>query len=244
MPESLSWPVSEYKDRILSIDSRDAHSVLLYVPQHEFKQFHSCSTKEQRYLEKLLYENLPSLDEYTNAFMARLLPCFQELCFSNNQIIFKAQKNPRYVHLVSEGTVKLIAHDNPFSNPSINAAEEGKSAGYDKMTSSKSGGQGTLCASISQNQLGFLQARTWIGEENALLNLPIIYDAIACSDKVRVYRILKEDLNTKLPADVLRKLELRLWPRLNYIRDRLFDIHETRNQIVKLDNISSTLPMT
>lgn len=37
LPESLSWPVAEYKDRILSIDSRDAHSVLLYVPQHEFK---------------------------------------------------------------------------------------------------------------------------------------------------------------------------------------------------------------
>ena len=37
MPESLSWPVTEYKDRVLSIDSLDPHSVLLYVPQHEFK---------------------------------------------------------------------------------------------------------------------------------------------------------------------------------------------------------------
>lgn len=88
----------------------------------------------------MLYENLPSLDEYTNAFMARLLPCFQEMCFSNNQLIFKAQKNPRYVHLVSEGAVKLIAHENPFSNPSINASEDGKSAGFDKMSGAKSGG--------------------------------------------------------------------------------------------------------
>ena len=72
--------------------------------------------------------------------MARLLPCFQEMCFSNNQLIFKAQKNPRYVHLVSEGAVKLIAHENPFSNPSINASEDGKSAGFDKMSGAKSGG--------------------------------------------------------------------------------------------------------
>ena len=46
-------------------------------------------------------------------------------------MIFKAQKNPKYVYLVSEGTIKLIAHENPFSNPNINASEEGKSAGFD-----------------------------------------------------------------------------------------------------------------
>ena len=83
-----------------------------------------------------------------------------------------------------------------------------------------------------------------MGEEGALLDLPIIYDAIASSQTVRIYRISKSDLQVKLPADVLSKLEGLLWPRMNYLRDRLLDIHETRNEIANLDKMSSSLPLT
>ena len=92
--------------------------------------------------------------------------------------------------------------------------------------------------------LGFVQAETWVGEENALLDMPVIYDAIASSQTVRIYRILKAELQTKLPAEVLKNLEKKLWPRLNYLRDRLLEIHETRSEIVKMDKISETLPET
>ena len=77
-----------------------------------------------------------------------------------------------------------------------------------------------------------------------LLDLPVIYDVIASSETVRVYRISKQDFRSRLPADVLTKLEQMLWPRMNYMRDRLLDLHETRTEIIKLDRISSTLPMT
>ena len=77
-----------------------------------------------------------------------------------------------------------------------------------------------------------------------LLDLPVIYDAIASSQIVRVYRIPKTDLKSKLPTDVLKKLEELLWPRMNYIRDRLLEIHETRHEIVKMDRMSETLPQT
>lgn len=101
-----------------------------------------------------------------------------------------------------------------------------------------------MCASISQNQLGYVQAETWVGEENAILNLPVIYDAIASSQTVRIFRILKSELLSKLPTEVLKNLENKLWPRLNYLRDRLLEIHETRSEIVKMDKISETLPET
>ena len=89
-----------------------------------------------------------------------------------------------------------------------------------------------------------MQGQTWVGEENAILDLPVIYDAIASSDLVRVYRISKSDFKARLPMDVLTKMEKMLWPRMNYMRDRLLDLHETRNEIIKLDRISSSLPMT
>ena len=39
LPETLNWPVNEYKDRAYSFDTKEDHSVLLYVPQMEFYQF-------------------------------------------------------------------------------------------------------------------------------------------------------------------------------------------------------------
>ena len=48
---------------------------------------------------------------------------------------------------------------------------------------------------------------TWVGEEAALLELPVIYDIIACSKTVRVYKISIADLKSKVPHDVLNKLE-------------------------------------
>jgi len=89
-----------------------------------------------------------------------------------------------------------------------------------------------------------MQGHTWAGEENVLLDLPVIYDVIASSETVRVYRISKENFKKILPQDVLTKLEKMLWPRMNYMRDRLLDLHETRNEIIKLDKISSTLTLT
>ena len=48
---------------------------------------------------------------------------------------------------------------------------------------------------------------TWVGEEAALLELPVIYDIIACSKTVRVYKISIADFKSKVPHDVLNKLE-------------------------------------
>ena len=51
-------------------------------------------------------------------------------------------------------------------------------------------------------------------------------------------------MKAKVPGDVLNKLEAAIWPRMNYMRDRLLEIHETRTEIVQMDKMSSTLPMT
>ena len=72
----------------------------------------------------------------------------------------------------------------------------------------------------------------------------MIYDVIAASKNVRVYKIPKTEMRTKVPPDVLTKLENAIWPRLNYMRDRLLELHETRTEIVGLDKMSSALPLT
>ena len=62
-----------------------------------------------------------------------------------------------------------------------------------------------------------MEGQTWIGEENALLNMPVIYDVIAASETVRVYRISKENFRNRLPSDVRLKMEKMLQPRLDYM---------------------------
>ena len=72
-----------------------------------------------------------------------------------------------------------------------------------------------------------------------MLDLPVIYDAIASSNKVRIFRISKADMKSRIPSDVMHKLEKLLWPRMNYMRDRLLDLHEVRNEIISIDKLSS-----
>ena len=37
LPESLSWPVAEYKDTPISLQATEAETIILYVPQNKFK---------------------------------------------------------------------------------------------------------------------------------------------------------------------------------------------------------------
>ena len=139
--------------------------------------------------------------------------------------------------MIAEGSVKLISNENPFSKVEINtketanAIEEGKEPTA-IVPSNFRGRQGTLCDSIAKNQIGYIEGVTWLGEECVLLDLPVIYDVIATSKNVRVFRIPKAEMKAKVPGDVLNKLEAAIWPRMNYMRDRLLEIHETRTEIV------------
>ena len=91
--------------------------------------------------------------------MGRLLPCFQEQCFSQNQVVFKAAEDHTYVHLLAEGDVKLVTNTNPFSNTNVNPAaadQKTDNEGNKVVQNSVKAGQGTISQSLSQNQLGYV----------------------------------------------------------------------------------------
>ena len=92
-----------------------------------------------------------------------------------------------------------------------------------------------MSSTITMNHIGYLSAPNWVGEEGLLLEYPVIYSAIASSDTVRVLRVPVVDMRTKLPPDVLKKMERNLWPRMQYLKERLLEIHEARNYIASLD---------
>lgn len=159
-------------------------------------------------------------------------------------MIFKASKDPEFIHLIVQGVVKLVAAKNPFAQPHINEEEDVDKTEANLIVQNTSTGLGAVSPSIAQNQLGFQGPNTWIGDEALLLNVPVIYDAIAASKDVRIFKVSKADLKAKLPSDVFVQMEKRLMPRLQSMRERLADLHDTRSEILRMDKKSNTLQET
>jgi hypothetical protein len=77
-----------------------------------------------------------------------------------------------------------------------------------------------------------LSAGQWFGEEVVLAEMPVIYEIIAESDTVRVFRISCSDFMENLPSDELTKVEKLMWQKLKFIMDRVKQSNKTRNQIL------------
>ena len=92
IPQAAMRPVIEYKDKLLSIDTVEQHSILLHIPYLPLNQFIDSVCKDRRTVEKILCSALPTLDNYTNMYINKLLPCLQEICFTQNQVIFKPEE--------------------------------------------------------------------------------------------------------------------------------------------------------
>ena len=74
--------VDKYQDKPVRIDTTDAHSVLLYVPYIEFMQAVNSFGRDQKDVEKLLYECMPNLNTYVQGSIQKVFNCFQEFHFS------------------------------------------------------------------------------------------------------------------------------------------------------------------
>ena len=74
--------------------------------------------------------------------------------------------------------------------------------------------------------------------------MPVIYSAVASSPEVKILRIASADFLENVPAEVINKIENKLWEKMRYLRDRLLTIHETKTQILTLDPCSAQMPAT
>ena len=74
--------------------------------------------------------------------------------------------------------------------------------------------------------------------------MPVIYSAVASSPDVKILRISTQDFLDNVPSDVIKKIEDKLWEKMKYLRERLITIHDTKNEILKLDPTTEFLPTT
>lgn len=120
--------------------------MLLHVPYAQFTQVVQSFGRDQKEVEKLLFECMPTLGTYAQASLSRVFSCFQEFHFTQGQTVFKEAKKPEYLHLIAEGEVKMVASANPYTKASSNHSEE-----YEQVATKHSSGQGTFSSTLTQN---------------------------------------------------------------------------------------------
>ena len=118
--------------------------MLLHVPYAQFEQVAGSFGRDQRDVERLLFECMPTLGTYAQASLARVFSCFQELHFAQNQVIFREAKRPEYLHLIAEGEVKMTAAANPYTKASPNHSDKGE-----HRAAKQSSGQGAFSSTLS-----------------------------------------------------------------------------------------------
>ena len=62
-------------------------------------------------------------------------------------------------------------------------------------------GLGNISKTVAESNIGLVQAGQWLGEEIALLHVPMIYSAIAVTD-VKLLKVSLHDFQTKFPHEV------------------------------------------
>ena len=89
-----------------------------------------------------------------------------------------------------------------------------------------------------------LSEEQWFGEEASLAQMPIIYDAVAESDVVRVFRINGQEILQCFGEEDRKHVKTKMWLRLKFIFDRVKATHKIKELV--LDEAPSTqlIPLT
>lgn len=81
-------------------------------------------------------------------------------------------------------------------------------------------GLGNLSKTVQENNIGLFQSGQWVGEEIALMKVPLIYSAIATTD-VKILKVSVEDFLSKFPQEIQAIMENKCFEKLDWIRQRL-----------------------
>ena len=78
-------------------------------------------------------------------------------------------------------------------------------------------GIGNISRTIAENNIGLVLSGQWLGEEIILLEIPMIYSAVALTD-VRLFKVSVHDFTHKFPTEIHRLMEVKSLQKLEWIR--------------------------
>lgn len=99
------------------------------------------------------------------------------------------------------------------------------------MLQNNSSGLGNISKTTIQNNIGVLSKGQWLGEEYALLQIPLLYTAVPINGDAKLIKIQLTDFQSKIPQEVRSALEVKTMEKMDWVRERLEKIHNTRKEI-------------
>ena len=101
LPPQAAIPVKEYRDKVLSIKPETSDTCILFVPFKEFQMCKGACSRAYKYLERLVYNCCPKLEDYSKQYLYRILNVFQEFTYEKGSIILKPEKSEqKYAYII------------------------------------------------------------------------------------------------------------------------------------------------
>ncbi|TNV73816.1 hypothetical protein FGO68_gene16334 [Halteria grandinella] len=233
--------IKRFDDKLIRIETVDPKSFLIRLPYQKMVKIMNSFWRDYNAFAEFLYTYVPLLTNYTLKQKQKIMSCFHEEQFSPLQPIMRERTIPDHIYIVVSGQVRLVTSFNPFTQKynKANKCEEST----DQILLKNANGLGNISKTVSENNIGLMQSGQWLGEEIALMKVPLIYSAIATTD-VKLLKVSVEDFQAKFPSEIHSILENKCYEKLDWIRSRLEKCHLLRKEISAMNQISKTYEKT
>lgn len=181
-------------------DFYNQEGYLLTLTHDQVQEAFDAFTKSGFRTLLFLRECLPHLVYKSTSSQYKFLSHFCEISYKKGEVIVKRQdkipENP-FVYLICKGEVRLEVENNPATKIQ-QELEFGVDAFRVEKLHNTASGFGSISRTIHRSQVTTLNAQQWLGEEVPFADMPLIYDAIAHSDTVKVLKISTSALVTNI----------------------------------------------
>jgi CRP-like cAMP-binding protein len=191
-----------------------------------------------------LRECLPHLRFKSTSSQYKLLANFTEHSFKKGEVILKrSDKIPESpsVMLICKGEVRLEMENNPATKIQ-QELEFGVNAHRVEKLHNTASGFGNISRTLHRSQVTTIEAQQWLGEEVAFADMPLIYDAIAHSDNVKVLKITTSALVTQIDELDVQHIQTKMWQKLKFMFLRTKDLAKIKEKLCQAYPGTSCLP--
>jgi len=104
-----------FQDSLQSIDTVSDESVILHVPHKEYMHALNAFSKDDKRIERILFQTMPGLSLLTSNYVTKLISLFNEFTYIRGQRIVEEKDSSNYIYYIAEGEVRLTNKSNPFA---------------------------------------------------------------------------------------------------------------------------------
>jgi len=229
--EEVWAKVIKYEDNITRIEGIDGSDCqIMLVPYDVVERCKASFCKDPTDLDAFLREVVPCDDHMADKQIDSVTRCLREQYCMPNHVIIKEKEDSKWVYLIAEGEVRLYCDNNPFTGIAFRQEHAGLNSKAAISMMANASSQGNLSRSLHSNHLAVMGAGQWLGEEFAIMDMPIVYTAVAFTS-VKLLKIHITDFKECMHENVIGRMIKKTRKKVKWTRDRMSELHEKRVEL-------------